>query len=160
MSSDKSPNVEKSSPTTKNDSAELRAMQFRTQLPLGSGSTTRIATDDLHRMLANESRNAGGVSWGKLNKTAKSEKLREWVERVKEERSLSDDAVAGLEDILTRHLDNGRLSRTRDVVYSVEDGRVESIPRLEFCETRKRYTLRRASAARPKPGKSARNPST
>ena len=129
-------------------SKELRAMQFRTQLPLGGNQPTRIETNDLHKMLTDESKTVDGLSWGKLNKTAKAEKLREWVSRMKDEKGLSDDAVNSLSDLLTRNLDNGRFAKTRDVVYCVKEGKIEHIPRLGFCETKKRYTLRRVQQTR------------
>jgi|TARA_B110000114_G_C15098071_1_gene402995 hypothetical protein len=79
-------------------------------------------------------------SWNKLDKTMKIQKCTEFITTFKESNELNENETLYLTQFLKDCIERKKLSRTKDVVYNTETGKLISIPLLLFVN--KRFTLK------------------
>lgn len=131
--------------SVKTDCQELKNIKYKTMLLNGvplpeTKSSTNLL--NLDKFLENEKNNNINDPWCKLNKTIKTKKLQEYVERYKQENNLSDSDSELLIIFLKDCLERKKLQRVKDVVYDKEIGNVKDIPALCYVKTTKRFTLK------------------
>lgn len=131
--------------SVKTDCQELKNIKYKTMLLNGvplpeTKSSTNLS--NLDKFLENEKNNNINDPWCKLNKTIKTKKLQEYVERYKQENNLSDSESELLLIFLKDCLERKKLQRVKDVVYDKEFGNVKDIPALCYVKTTKRFTLK------------------
>lgn len=131
--------------SVKTDCQELKNIKYKTMLLNGvplpeTKSSTNLL--NLDKFLENEKNNNINDPWCKLNKTIKTKKLQEYVERYKQENNLSDSESELLITFLKDCLERKKLQRVKDVVYDKEFGNVKDIPALCYVKTTKRFTLK------------------
>lgn len=98
--------------------------------------------EKLETFLQNEIKTNQLESWSNLNKTYKSQKLREFVERYREENNLTKDEEIKLEQFLITSLENKKLERVKDVVYDKNTKMIKKIPGLIFNKNSKHFSLK------------------
>ena len=84
------------------------------------------------------------LPWNKLNKSLKLKRMMDFADELSEKEELDELKTAQLKLMLRARLDRKCLQRVKDVVYNVEEGKIESIPTLIYVQSK--YTLRSDSA--------------
>ena len=82
------------------------------------------------------------VSWNKLEKGMKLNRILLFIESEKLEKELSDQQTKELKNLLFRGCDTGLFNKQSDVKYNIEEGIIESFKNLEFNESSKKYKLK------------------
>lgn len=82
------------------------------------------------------------VSWNKLEKGMKLNRILLFIESEKLEKELSDQQTKELKNLLFRGCDTGLFNKQSDVKYNIEEGKIESFKNLEFNESSKKYKLK------------------
>jgi len=124
---------------------ELKTIKYKTMIlnrkPL---KETKSSNDmsNLEKFLEDEKNNNKNETWAKLNKTTKTEKILEFVEKYKTSKNLSDDEKKQLLHFLKDCLDRKRLQRVKDVIYDITTGTIKDIPSLFYNKTSKNFTLK------------------
>jgi hypothetical protein len=129
----------------KSDCQELKNIKYKTMLLNGAPLPETKSSNDLSNLdkfLENEKNNNVNEPWCKLNKTVKTKKMQEYVEKYKEENNLSDKETDLLLTFLKDCLDRKKLQRVKDVIYDKENGMVKEIPALCYIKTSKHFTLK------------------
>jgi hypothetical protein len=80
------------------------------------------------------------LSWNKLDKSLKLRRMMEFADEYSQHEKLDLAQKEQLKAMLRDKLDKKCLHRARDVIYSVEDEKITSIPSL--IHTNQRYTLK------------------
>ena len=83
---------------------------------------------------------SAGQSWNKLNKSLKLKRLMEFADKYSENEELDDIKKSQLKQMLKDKLDKKCLQKIKDVVYNIEEERIEKIPSLYVVHNK--YTLR------------------
>lgn len=129
----------------KSDCQELKNIKYKTMLLNGVPLPETKSSNDLSNLdkfLENEKNNNVNEPWCKLNKTVKTKKMQEYVEKYKEENNLSEKETDLLLTFLKDCLDRKKLQRVKDVIYDKENGMVKEIPALCYIKTAKHFTLK------------------
>ena len=84
-------------------------------------------------------------SWNKLDKTRKIKLLHTYVDTLVPLHNLSVGDVEELKHYLVESLDKRRLQHVKDVNCDKVTGQILSIPSLQFNNTTKKFTLKRAT---------------
>lgn len=125
---------------------ELKNIKYKTML-LSSGNPiieTKSSSDlcNLEKFLENEKNNNKIEPWSKLDKTMKTKKLIEYVNKYKDENSLSSEEEHLLIVFLKDCIDKKKLIRVKDVIYDKETGIIKNIPALNYNKQKKHFTLK------------------
>jgi hypothetical protein len=96
--------------------------------------------DQLDTFLENKKEAPESLAWCKLNKTAKAQKLEEYVDRYVEAHSKEDISRASLTTFLKECLEKKKLARVKDVIYDKTTGLIQNIPGLTYVKSR--FTLK------------------
>lgn len=141
---EKNTNTEKN--TNKEECVELKNIKYKTML-LGNGNPVKetISSNNLsnlEKFLENEKNNNKVDNWSKLDKTIKTKKLIDFVNKYKTEYSLTDEEETLLIIFLKDCVDKKKLMRVKDVIYDKETGVIKSIPALNFNKQKKHFTLK------------------
>jgi hypothetical protein len=129
----------------KSDCQELKNIKYKTMLLNGAPLPETKSSNDLSNLdkfLENEKNNNVNEPWCKLNKTVKTKKMQDYVEKYKQDNQLSDTDTELLLTFLKDCLDRKKLQRVKDVVYDKENGIVKDIPSLCYIKTSKHFTLK------------------
>jgi hypothetical protein len=129
----------------KSDCQELKNIKYKTMLLNGAPLPETKSSNDLSNLdkfLENEKNNNVNEPWCKLNKTVKTKKMQDYVEKYKQDNQLSDTDTDLLLTFLKDCLDRKKLQRVKDVVYDKENGIVKDIPSLCYIKTSKHFTLK------------------
>ncbi len=129
----------------KSDCQELKNIKYKTMLLNGAPLPETKSSNDLSNLdkfLENEKNNNVNEPWCKLNKTVKTKKMQDYVEKYKQENNLSDKETDLLLSFLKDCLDRKKLQRVKDVIYDKENGFVKEIPSLCYIKTTKHFTLK------------------
>lgn len=135
---------------TKQESAtdchELRNIKYKTMLLNGAPMKETKSVHDLsnlEKFLENgKTETTSHEPWCKLNKTAKTKKLLEFVETYKIAHELSAEESIHMSAFLRECIDRKRLQRVKDVVYDKEKGIIKEIPALCYAKATKHFTLK------------------
>jgi hypothetical protein len=130
----------------KDECVELKNIKYKTML-LCSGIPkieTKSSNDlsNLEKFLENEKNNNKIEPWSKLDKTMKTKKLIQYVNRYKTENELSDDEEKLLVIFLKDCVDKKKLIRVKDVIYDKDTGSIKNIPALMYNKQKKHFTLK------------------
>jgi hypothetical protein len=129
----------------KSECQELKNIKYKTLLLNGCPLPETKSSNDLSNLdkfLENEKNNNVNDPWCKLNKTIKTKKLQDYVEKYKQDNNLSDKEGCLLLTFLKDCLDRKKLQRVKDVIYDKESGIVKEIPALTYIKTAKHFTLK------------------
>lgn len=131
--------------TIDTDCQELKNIKYKTMLLNGAPLHETKSSNDLSNLdkfLENERNNNVIEPWCKLNKTIKTKKLLEFVEKYKQENKLLNEETKLLVTFLKDCLDRKKLQRVKDVIYDKEEGIVKDIPALCYIKSSKHFTLK------------------
>ena len=124
---------------------ELKNIMYKTMLLNGNPlQETKSEKDlsNLDKFLENEKNVNVNEPWCKLNKTIKTKKLLEFVEKYKSDNNLDLEEVKLLTSFLKDCIDRKKLQRVKDVVYDKTNGSIKEIPALAYTKTNKHFTLK------------------
>jgi hypothetical protein len=124
---------------------ELKNIKYKTMLLNGNPLQETKSENDmsnLDKFLENEKNNNVNEPWCKLNKTVKTKKLLEYVEKYKIDKSLDDEEEKLLTTFLKDCLDRKKLLRVKDVIYDKTNGSIKEIPALAYTKINKHFTLK------------------
>lgn len=87
------------------------------------------------------------LPWNKLEKTFKSNKLNDFVDKVGEKNGFSKDTSTALKTVLKEKLNRKQLQKSKDVVYDLVAGEITDIPCLLFSENS--FSFKQTDAVSP-----------
>ena len=124
---------------------ELKNIKYKTMLLNGNPLKETKSENDLSNLdkfLEDEKNNNVNEPWCKLNKTIKTKKILEFVEKYKSEKNLDQEEEKALLAFLKDCLDRKKLQRVKDVVYDKTNGSIKEIPSLSYTKANKHFTLK------------------
>lgn len=99
-------------------------------------------TDEWKNVLDNERKNNSKESWNKLDKGIKIAKLCNYAEKYGVDNKITESNVQYLKTFFINCIENGKLQKTKDVMYDKNIGVIQNVPALYFNTNLRRYTLR------------------
>lgn len=124
---------------------ELKNIKYKTMLLNGNPLPETKSENDmsnLDKFLEDEKNNNINEPWCKLNKTVKTKKILEYVEKYKTDKCLDDEEEKLLTIFLKDCLDRKKLLRVKDVIYDKTNGSIKEIPALTYTKINKHFTLK------------------
>ena len=124
---------------------ELKNIKYKTMLLNGNPIQETKSENDmsnLDKFLEDEKNNNVNEPWCKLNKTVKTKKLLEYVEKYKTDKCLDEEEEKLLNIFLKDCLDRKKLLRVKDVIYDKTNGSIKEIPALAYTKINKHFTLK------------------
>ena len=124
---------------------ELKNIKYKTMLLNGNPLKETKSENDLSNLdkfLEDEKNNNVNEPWCKLNKTIKTKKILDFVEKYKSEKNLDQEEEKALLAFLKDCLDRKKLQRVKDVVYDKTNGSIKEIPALSYTKANKHFTLK------------------
>ena len=124
---------------------ELKNIKSKTMLLNGNPLQETKSENDLSNLdkfLESEKNNNVNEPWCKLNKTIKTKKIFEFIEKYKSEKNLDQEEEKLLTAFLKDCLDRKKLQRVKDVVYDKTNGIIKEIPALAYTKANKHFTLK------------------
>lgn len=124
---------------------ELKNIMYKTMLINGNPLPETKSEKDLSNLdkfLESEKINNVNEPWCKLNKTVKTKKLVDFVEKYKNDNNLDNEETKLLASFLKDCIDRKKLQRVKDVVYDKTNGSIKEIPALSYTKTNKHFTLK------------------
>ena len=124
---------------------ELKNIKYKTMLLNGNPLKETKSENDLSNLdkfLEDEKNNNVNEPWCKLNKTIKTKKILEFIEKYKSEKNLDQEEEKALLTFLKDCLDRKKLQRVKDVVYDKTNGSIKEIPALSYTKANKHFTLK------------------
>ena len=131
--------------TTTNECQELKNIKYKTMLLNGVAIKETRSSNDLSNLdifLENEKNVNVNEPWCKLNKTIKTKKLQDYVEKYKKEHELNEEESDILMNFFKDCLDRKKLQRVKDVIYDKNTGTIIDIPALVYTKSNKHFTLK------------------
>ena len=127
---------------------ELKNIKYKTMLLSGNKKTLNTIINDISNLdiiLENETENSKKESWNRLDKSAKMNKINEYIKTLTPRYKLTKAEIETLRTYLSTNLDKKNLQRNKDVTYIKDSGILESIPSLHFNNNTRKFTLRKQS---------------
>ena len=124
---------------------ELKNIMYKTMLINGNPLPETKSEKDLSNLdkfLESEKINNVNEPWCKLNKTVKTKKLVDFVEKYKNDNNLDNEETKLLTSFLKDCIDRKKLQRVKDVVYDKTNGSIKEIPALSYTKANKHFTLK------------------
>ena len=124
---------------------ELKNIMYKTMLINGNPLPETKSEKDLSNLdkfLESEKINNTNEPWCKLNKTVKTKKLVDFVEKYKNDNNLDNEETKLLASFLKDCIDRKKLQRVKDVVYDKTNGSIKEIPALSYTKANKHFTLK------------------
>ena len=124
---------------------ELKNIMYKTMLLNGNPLPETKSEKDLSNLdkfLESEKNINVNEPWCKLNKTIKTKKLIDFVEKYKTDNNLDNDEAKLLSSFLKDCIDRKKLQRVKDVVYDKTNGSIKEIPALAYTKSNKHFTLK------------------
>jgi hypothetical protein len=137
--------MEQENNTNSEECLELKNIKYKTMLLNGNPLKETKSENDLSNLdkfLEDEKNNNVNEPWCKLNKTIKTKKILEFVEKYKSEKNLDQEEEKVLLTFLKDCLDRKKLQRVKDVVYDKTNGSIKEIPALSYTKANKHFTLK------------------
>ena len=137
--------MEQENNTNSEECLELKNIKYKTMLLNGNPLKETKSENDLSNLdkfLEDEKNNNVNEPWCKLNKTIKTKKILEFVEKYKSEKNLDQEEEKALLTFLKDCLDRKKLQRLKDVVYDKTNGSIKEIPALSYTKANKHFTLK------------------
>lgn len=129
----------------KEECLELKNIKYKTMLLNGNPLKETKSENDLSNLdkfLEDEKNNNVNEPWCKLNKTIKTKKVLEYIEKYKTEKNLDEEEENLLTVFLKDCLDRKKLQRVKDVIYDKTNGNIKEIPALSYIKASKHFTLK------------------
>ena len=126
-----------------NECHELKNIQYQTML-INSKVPKEVNDDAINKIdnfLDNEKKINCKKSWNKLGKAMKLKKIIKYVEYYATKNNIHLKKKVELKQYLLTCLHRKKLQRVKDVIYSVEDGKIIDIPGLSY--NRNKFTLKK-----------------
>ena len=101
-----------------------------------------VNIDTLEKLLETEKQKSKSEQWNKIGKTTKIQLLHGFAERYGNENNLPVKEIKNLKLFFTESLNNGKLSKNKDITYIKETQHITGIPALHFNIEKKSFTLR------------------
>lgn len=134
----------------KNDECqELKNIQFKTMLLNGNNNEITPSTYSnldvsvINNYLDNKIKKRNDKPWSKLDKTDKIHKLHDYVDNISKEHKLSITEIKDLKKYLICSLEIKKLQKVKDVIYDKTNGKIKNIPRLQFNNINRNFTIKR-----------------
>lgn len=124
---------------------ELKNIMYKTMLINGNPLPETKSEKDLSNLdkfLESEKINNTNEPWCKLNKTIKTKKLVDFVEKYKTDNNLDNEESKLLTIFLKDCIDRKKLQHVKDVVYDKTNGSIKEIPALTYTKSNKHFTLK------------------
>ena len=124
---------------------ELKNIMYKTMLINGNPLPETKSEKDLSNLdkfLESEKINNVNEPWCKLNKTVKTKKIVDFVEKYKNDNNLDNEETKLLASFLKDCIDRKKLQRVKDVVYDKTNGSIKEIPALSYTKANKHFTLK------------------
>ena len=137
--------MEQENNTNVEECLELKNIKYKTMLLNGNPLQETKSENDLSNLdkfLEDEKNNNVNEPWCKLNKTIKTKKILDFVEKYKSEKNLDQEEEKALLAFLKDCLDRKKLQRVKDVVYDKTNGSIKEIPALSYTKANKHFTLK------------------
>jgi hypothetical protein len=137
--------MEQENITNLEECLELKNIKYKTMLLNGNPLQETKSENDLSNLdkfLEDEKNNNVNEPWCKLNKTIKTKKILEFIEKYKSEKNLDQEEEKALLVFLKDCLDRKKLQRVKDVVYDKTNGFIKEIPALSYTKANKHFTLK------------------
>jgi hypothetical protein len=137
--------MEQENNTNSEECLELKNIKYKTMLLNGNPLKETKSENDLSNLdkfLEDEKNNNVNEPWCKLNKTIKTKKILEFIEKYKSEKNLDQEEEKALLVFLKDCLDRKKLQRVKDVVYDKTNGFIKEIPALSYTKANKHFTLK------------------
>ena len=137
--------MEKENNINSEECLELKNIKYKTMLLNGNPLKETKSENDLSNLdkfLEDEKNNNVNEPWCKLNKTIKTKKILEFIEKYKSEKNLDQEEEKALLVFLKDCLDRKKLQRVKDVVYDKTNGSIKEIPALSYTKANKHFTLK------------------
>ena len=128
---------EKSTPIEKPEKELYYVNRYNTNQKLESDNI-----NTLDQLLEKEKINSKSDPWNKIDKTTKIQLLHSYAERYGVENKIPAKDIKNLKTFFTESLNNGKLSKNKDISYIKETQTVSSIPSLFFNSDKRAFTLR------------------
>ena len=125
---------------------ELKTIKYKSMLLNNNAEEKEETVENLSNMenfLEEEKQMNNNEPWTKLNKTNKIIKFNEFVEKYSVDHSISQLEKKCLLDFLNENLERKKLTKTKEVVYDKDNGKLLSIPNLIYNTTSKKFSLKR-----------------
>jgi hypothetical protein len=124
---------------------ELKNIKYKTMLLSGAPLQETKSSNDLsnlEKFLENEQNNNKNEPWCKLDKTIKTKKIMDFIEKYKTDHELDIEECGLLLTFLKECLNRKKLQRVKDVIYDKETGQIKDIPALQYTKSSKHFTLK------------------
>ncbi len=125
----------------------LKNIQYKTMLM--NGKDTQLSTNgdtdtaNIDRLLDEEMKQNKNLSWPRLDRSDKIDKLEAFAKKYCESESNNCKDVEALKQYLFVCLDRNRLEKVREVKYNKITGEIDAIPCLIYNKSNNRFTLKR-----------------
>ena len=133
-----------------NDCLELGNIRYKTMLEHGAKSEIvpkkkSNNAKDIEDFLDKEQAQHKNLTWSRLDRSSKINKLHEYAESYCEKNELGDKEIQDLKTYFTRSINRKKLLRVKEVSYDKEKECVLDVPQLTFNKTARKFTLKRSA---------------
>ena len=140
--------TEEQQPDKTEECHDLSNLKYKTLLANGKKNAfpTHKKTDasQIEAILANEMSSTKKLSWSRLDRIEKIQKLCAYAEKyVEKDETLTSVDLSVMKTYLTAAVNRNRLQKVREVKYNKETGEVEDVPQLQFNKVSRKFTLKR-----------------
>ena len=122
---------------------ELKNIQYQTML-INSKIPKKVDDDEVNKIdtfLSTEKKMNCTKTWNKLGKAMKLKKIVDFIDEYVIKNKINSKKKQELKQYLLTCLHRKKLQRVKDVVYSVEEGKIIDIPGLSY--NKNKFTLKR-----------------
>lgn len=132
---------------SKDECLELKNINYQTMLLNNKtnidGNMTSECSEKIESFLMKEKEMNKNKSWSKLSKASKLKKLMFYATNYCKKHKYDNKEEKKLKSFLMVALDRRKLQKIKDVIYDVEKGVINDIPKLLFLKEKKRFTIKR-----------------
>jgi hypothetical protein len=126
---------------------ELKNINYQTMLLNNktsiNGNMKSECSEQIDDFLIKEKELNKNKPWNKLSKASRLKKLMVYTSHYIEKNKLENLQEKKLKTYLLDALDRRKLQKIKDVVYNIETGIIEDIPKLVFMKDKKKFTIKR-----------------
>tara|TARA_B100000902_G_C27223535_1_gene870934 strand:- start:337 stop:870 length:534 start_codon:yes stop_codon:yes gene_type:complete len=140
------PNQEQT-PKKPEECHDLSNLKYKTLLANGKKNAfpthKKVDASKIEAILENEMNTQKKLSWSRLDRIDKIQKLCSYAEKYCKENALGGVDLSTMKTYLTAAVNRNRLHKVREVKYNKDTGEVECIPQLLFNKLSRKFTLKR-----------------
>lgn len=103
---------------------------------------TNVGSDELDKLLDDEKLLNKALTWNKLNKTLKIQKLHQFSEKYGKEHKYGAKEIKQLKHFFSDALEKKKLQNIKEVIYDKTTREIVDVPGLHFHLTTRLFTLR------------------